>query len=283
MPWTRLSAGTSPAPRDTKVKPTEGGIEEPHPHVPFRIPGRTGPDLHRERHPHVLGERHAHGAGGDDGQYHRHEQGGRPPIRDGKIIGCEIRASSVGDWSVDGATVRAVSIQGSKLADFRCASGSVLRGLRIQGASIKDFGVLDASKLVEILINGSAISDMKLAGTSIAASEIQGSKLADFSMQGCQVKDLMVRMMSLRKTRFTDCALTGRGILRIGRQAWKRPGLKDARFENCRFEKVLFTNCRMIDVVLRNVTLKDRQFRDLDLQGKAIDGEDAFLKAAGVQ
>ena len=202
-------------------------------------------------------------------------------VRDGKVIGCEIRASSVGNWSVDGATVRAVSVQGSKMSDFHCASASVLRGLRVQGASVKDFRILEGSKLADILINCTAISDAKLIRSSLSAGEIQASKISDFLMQGCEARDLMVRRMSLRKVHLAGCAFQDVVFSGSDGWAWKKQGLKDVRLENCRLEKVPFTDCRIADAVIRNVTLKDRQFRNLDLRGKTLDGNEAFLQAAG--
>ncbi len=202
-------------------------------------------------------------------------------VKDGKIVACDIRASAVDDWNIDGATIRAVAIQGSKVADFHCGGGSVLRGVRVQGASVKDFQVTDGSKLTEIMINGAAISDLKLIRSSVSASEIQVSHLSDVAIRGCEVKDLMVRMMSLRDVACGDCLFHDVVFSGSERWVWKKQGLKAVRIDNCRFEKVLFSNCRLMGVTLKNVTLKDRQFRDLDLSGMNIDGDDAFLKAAG--
>ncbi|MDB5050101.1 MAG: hypothetical protein JWO30_3172 [Fibrobacteres bacterium] len=202
-------------------------------------------------------------------------------VTDGKVVGCEIRASAAHDWNVEGATVRAVSIQGSKVVDFRCGTGSVLRSVRIQGAAVKNFNVMDGSKLVEIMINGSAISDFKTMRTAVSASEIQNSRIADLSLQGCEIRDLMVRMMSVRDTAFNACFFQDVVFSGSETWVWKKQGIKDVRLDNCRFEKVLFSNCRLANVTIKNVTLRDRQFRDLDLTGKTIDGDDEFLKAAG--
>ncbi|MDB5102961.1 MAG: hypothetical protein JWP91_650 [Fibrobacteres bacterium] len=202
-------------------------------------------------------------------------------VKDGKVIGCEIRASATEDWSVEGATVRGLAINGSKVADFHCAGGSVVRGVRVQGASIKNFRVADNSKVADLLINATAVSDLNLVRTGVSGSEIQSSHIAAVSLEDCEAKDLMVRLTSLKRVAFKGCGLTDVVFTGSDRWSWKKQGLKDVRFENCRMDKVLFTDCRLVDVTLRNVTLKDRQFRDLNLSGLVIDGDEAFLKAAG--
>ena len=202
-------------------------------------------------------------------------------VKDGKVIGCEIRASSTEDWNVEGGTVRALSINGSKVSDFRCSGGSVVRGVRVHGASVKDFRVVENSKVAELLINATAISDLSVVRSGISGSEIQSSHIAGLALEDCEAKDLMLRLTSVKRVTFKECALTDAVFTGSDRWSWKRQGLKDVRFENCRLEKVLFTDCRLVDVTLRNVTLKDRRFRGLDISGAVIDGNEAFLKAAG--
>lgn len=202
-------------------------------------------------------------------------------VKDGKVIGCEIRASSTEDWNVEGGTVRALSINGSKVSDFRCSGGSVVRGVRVHGASVKDFRVIENSKVAELLINATAISDLNVVRSGISGSEIQSSHIAGLALEDCEAKDLMLRLTSVKRVTFKGCALTDAVFTGSDRWSWKKQGLKDVRFENCKLEKVLFTDCRLVDVTLRNVTLKDRRFRDLNLSGLVIDGNEAFLKAAG--
>jgi hypothetical protein len=202
-------------------------------------------------------------------------------VRDGKVIGCEIRASAAEDWNVEGATVRALSINGSKVSDFRCAGGSVVRGVRVHAASIKDFRVVENSKVAELLINATAISDLSVARSGISGSEIQSSHIAGLALEDCEAKDLLVRLTSLKRAVFKGCVLTDVVFTGSDRWSWKKQGLKEVRFENCKLEKVLFTDCRLVDVTLRNITLKDRRFRGLNLSGMVIDGDEAFLKAAG--
>jgi hypothetical protein len=193
-------------------------------------------------------------------------------VKDGKVIGCEIRASSTEDWNVEGGTVRALSINGSKVSDFRCSGGSVVRGVRVHGASVKDFRVAENSKVAELLINATAISDLHVVRSGISGSEIQSSHIAGLALEDCEAKDLMLRLTSLKRVNFKGCSLTDAVFTGSDRWSWKRQGLKDVRFENCRLEKVLFTDCRLVDVTLRNITLKDRRFRGLNLSGTVIDG-----------
>lgn len=203
-------------------------------------------------------------------------------VKDGKLIGCEIRASSTEDWNVEGGTVRALSINGSKVSDFRCSGGSVVRGVRVHGASVRDFRVVENSKVAELLINATAISDWNVARSGISGSEIQSSHIAGLALEDCEAKDLMLRLTSFKRVVFKGCTLTDAVFTGSDRWSWKRQGLKNVRFENCRLEKALFTDCRLVDVTLRNITLKDRRFRGLDLSGMVIDGNEAFLKAAGL-
>ena len=203
-------------------------------------------------------------------------------VKDGKVIGCEIRASSTEDWNVEGGTVRALSINGSKVSDFHCSGGSVVRGVRVHGASVRDFRVVENSKVAELLINATAISDLNVARSGISGSEIQSSHIAGLALEDCEAKDLMLRLTSFKRVNFKGCFLTDAVFTGSDRWSWKRQGLKDVRFEDCRLEKVLFTDCRLVDVTLRNVTLKDRRFRGLDISGMVIDGTEAFLKAAGL-
>ncbi|MEO7425266.1 MAG: hypothetical protein ABI036_08765 [Fibrobacteria bacterium] len=202
-------------------------------------------------------------------------------VLDGKVRGCEIRASSVEDWNLAGTVANAVSIQGSKVEDFHCREGVELDNLRIQGASLKDFGIIGPAKLAEVRINGSTVADVKIIRTSIARGEIQGSQLVDVFLEGCEVKELTVRLLSLLDAAFTACAF--QDVVFSGSDKWlgKRMGFKDVRMDNCRMDKVLFSNCKLTGVVLKNITLRDRQFRDLELTGLTLDGDEAFLRAAG--
>jgi uncharacterized protein YjbI with pentapeptide repeats len=202
-------------------------------------------------------------------------------VKDGKVIGCEIRASSTEDWNVEGGTVRALSINGSKVSDFRCSGGSVVRGVRMHGASVKDFRVVENSKVAELLINATAMSDVNVARSGISGSEIQSSHIAGLALEDCEAKDLMLRLTSVKRVTFKGCSLTDAVFTGSDRWSWKRQGLKDVRFEDCRLEKVLFTDCRFVEVTFRNISLKDRRFRGLNLSGMVIDGNEAFLKAAG--
>ncbi|MEO6094936.1 MAG: pentapeptide repeat-containing protein [Fibrobacteria bacterium] len=202
-------------------------------------------------------------------------------VRDGKVIGCGVRASAVEDWSVDGATVRAVEISGSKITDFHCGSGSVVRGARVQGASLKDFRIVENSKAADLVVNATALSDVSVSRTSLSQSEIHASHIAGLSLQDCDARNLMLRMLSLKHSAFSGCALIDVVFSGAEKWTWKKQGIRDTRFENCRLEKVLFADCRFTDVTLRNLTLKDLQFRHLELSGQVLDGDDAFLRAIG--
>jgi hypothetical protein len=202
-------------------------------------------------------------------------------IKDGKVIGCGVRASAVEDWSVEGATVRAVEISGSKVTDFHCGSGSVVRGARVQGASLKDFRIVENSKTADLVVNATALSDVSVSRTSLSQSEIHASHIAGLSLQDCDARNLMLRMLSVKHSAFAGCTLIDVVFSGAEKWTWRKQGIRDARFENCRLEKVLFADCRFMDVTLRNLTLRDRQFRHLDLSGLVLDGDDAFLRAIG--
>lgn len=202
-------------------------------------------------------------------------------VKEGKVIGCGVRASAVEDWGVEEATVRAVEISGSKVSDFHCGSGSVVRGARVQGSSLKDFHIVENSKAADLVVNATALSDVSVARTSLSQSEIHASHLAGLSLRDCEARNLMLRMLSVKHSAFAGCTLIDVVFSGAGKWTWKKQGIRDARFENCRLEKVLFADCRFTDVTLRNLTLKDRQFRNLELSGQVLDGDDAFLRAIG--
>lgn len=201
-------------------------------------------------------------------------------VKDGKLNDCEIRASSVEDWKVDKASVIGISVQGSKFADFHCFAESIVQNFRLQAASVKDFKV-EGGKIVNVLVNGASISDFSLARSELTGSEIQASSLTDLSFASSVAENLMLRAMSVRKTALERCDFRDVVFTCIEKWAWKKQGLRDMRFVDCRFEKVLFANCRMHGVVLKNLDFQDRKFRDFELSGKEIDGNEAFLKAIG--
>ena len=200
-------------------------------------------------------------------------------LKDARFKDCEIRASSLDEWHLDDSILEAVSVQGSRAADFQVTGGSELRKARIQGASLKDLRLAEGTKARELLINGSALSGIRLVRSELSDSEIQNASLADLSLEGCRTRNLMLRSVSVKRAAFLDCILAEVVFSSEEKWAVRKHGLKDIRFEGCSFEKVSFADCRLADCVLKNVTLTDKRFRNLDLAGLRIDGTDAFLKA----
>ena len=198
--------------------------------------------------------------------------------RDSVLSGCTIHASSLEDVVLDDAKMTKVHLRASKLFDARL-DDSRLEEVAVTASSIKNLGLergsawersrVDASQLHHVATSASTLSDVgfdmarlnniEVTRSVLRISMVRGYKWADVKLVDCVFEDVMF----------------GAG------ERSKRSLVRDTTFENCRFDKAIFADTSIVGTTIRNVTLSGVKVVGVHLQGRVIDGNDAFVAAIG--
>jgi uncharacterized protein YjbI with pentapeptide repeats len=95
----------------------------------------------------------------------------------------------------------------------------------------------------------------------LATTLFHGTRVKHLTLHACELEDVLV----------------------TGGDDWKKNGFDEVTFEGCKLHKALFAQCRLRKVTIRNVTLDEIKATHVRLEDQVIDGNEAFLRAFGVE
>ncbi|MFO0584900.1 MAG: hypothetical protein U0229_21715 [Anaeromyxobacter sp.] len=201
-------------------------------------------------------------------------------VHGGKLVDSSVQGSSVEDLTLEESEVEGLSISASSFEDVALAGGSRVAGLEVSASQVEDVVLRRGSSWEESGVNAAQLEDVTLDASHVRDLEVNGSQVSDLTLTGSTVTSSLFRGARVSGVALVSSTLDD--VLVTGGEGWRSAGLVDVTFENTKLTKALFTECLLKDVTIRNVTLAEVKVDRVRLQGRVIDGNEAFLQAMGL-
>lgn len=204
----------------------------------------------------------------------------RVRVTEGKFSGCSVNSSSMDRIDILRSSVEGVSVNAAKFSRLTVANDSQIRGLKVEGSNFKVAELTAGSEWSDSAIVASEASKIVLSGSKLTGCRFDASQVSDLKLEGSRLDGLTIQTLRMDQIEFVGCEFSR--VTMTGSDSWRWHDLSKTRFENCKLEGVRFSDCRMKNTIIRNVTLNEVGVRGTDFSGMTIDGNEAFLRAAGL-
>jgi uncharacterized protein YjbI with pentapeptide repeats len=198
--------------------------------------------------------------------------------RDSAITGCTIHASSFEDVALEDSQMTQLQMRASKFSDARLQK-SRIEELAITASQVKDLALSEGSLWERSRIEATHLMHWATKSSTIADVGFDMSRLSNVAVTRSVLRISMVRGYRWSDVKVLDCVFED--VMFGGGEANRKCLVKDATFENCKFDKAIFADTMIVATTIRNVTLTGVKVMDVVLKDRVIDGNAQFLEAIG--